>query len=70
MARLLLVLPPAVEAEHAEQAARHGHEVVGRPPGAAEAAAQVLSLPVYPSLSQDELDTIVEAVNAVAKAGS
>lgn len=44
MARLLLVLPPAVEAEHAEQAARHGHEVVGRAPAAAEAAAQVLSL--------------------------
>src|SRR5690554_1261736 len=34
------------------------------------AASQVLSLPVFPSLSQDELDTIVEAVNAVAKAGA
>jgi dTDP-4-amino-4,6-dideoxygalactose transaminase len=34
------------------------------------AAQQVLSLPVYPSLSQRELETIVEAVNAVAKAGS
>jgi dTDP-4-amino-4,6-dideoxygalactose transaminase len=34
------------------------------------AAAQVLSLPVYPSLTQGELETIVEAVNAVAKAGS
>lgn len=33
-------------------------------------AAQVLSLPVYPSLSQQELETIVEAVNAVAKAGA
>jgi dTDP-4-amino-4,6-dideoxygalactose transaminase len=33
------------------------------------AAAQVLSLPVYPSLTQGELETIVEAVNAVAKAG-
>ncbi|WP_339618278.1 DegT/DnrJ/EryC1/StrS family aminotransferase [uncultured Salinibacterium sp.] len=34
------------------------------------AAQQVLSLPIYPSLTQDELSTIVEAVNSVAKAGS
>ena len=34
------------------------------------AAQQVLSLPIYPSLTQNELETIVEAVNAVAKAGS
>lgn len=33
-------------------------------------ATQVLSLPVYPSLTDDELDTIVTAVNEVAKAGS
>jgi dTDP-4-amino-4,6-dideoxygalactose transaminase len=35
-----------------------------------EAASSVLSLPVHPSLSQDDLDRIVAAVNAVAKAGS
>jgi dTDP-4-amino-4,6-dideoxygalactose transaminase len=34
------------------------------------ATTQVLSLPVYPALTQGELETIVEAVNAVAKAGS
>ncbi len=34
------------------------------------ATQQVLSLPVYPALTEDELGTIVEAVNAVAKAGS
>jgi perosamine synthetase len=34
------------------------------------AASQVLSLPIYPSLTQDNLETIVEAVNAVAKAGA
>ena len=34
------------------------------------ATSQVLSLPVYPSLTQGELETIVEAVNAVAKAGA
>jgi dTDP-4-amino-4,6-dideoxygalactose transaminase len=34
------------------------------------AAAEVISLPVHPSLSQDDLETIVEAVNTVAKAGS
>ena len=33
------------------------------------AAASVISLPVHPSLSQDDLDRIVEAVNAIAKAG-
>ncbi|WP_314323445.1 DegT/DnrJ/EryC1/StrS family aminotransferase [Paenarthrobacter ilicis] len=33
-------------------------------------AASVLSLPVHPSLSQDDLERIVAAVNAVAKAGS
>jgi perosamine synthetase len=33
-------------------------------------ASQVLSLPVYPTLTQDELEHIVEAVNAVATAGS
>ncbi|MBX3193985.1 MAG: DegT/DnrJ/EryC1/StrS family aminotransferase [Microbacteriaceae bacterium] len=35
-----------------------------------QAAAQVLSLPVYPALTEGELETIVDAVNAVAKAGS
>ncbi|MFM9920742.1 DegT/DnrJ/EryC1/StrS family aminotransferase [Lacisediminihabitans sp. H27-G8] len=39
-------------------------------PGTELAASQVLSLPVFPSLNDDELGTIVEAVNAVAKAGS
>lgn len=34
------------------------------------AATQVLSLPIYPSLTDGELETIVEAVNEVAKAGS
>ena len=33
-------------------------------------ANQVLSIPVHPSLTQFELETIVEAVNSVAKAGS
>lgn len=33
-------------------------------------ADQVLSLPVHPSLSQQDLETIVEVVNSVAKAGS
>ena len=33
-------------------------------------AREVLSLPIYPSLTQNELDSIVEAVNAVANAGS
>lgn len=35
-----------------------------------ESAASVLSLPVHPSLSRDDLDRIVTAVNAIAKAGS
>ncbi len=35
-----------------------------------QVAGEVLSLPVYPSLSDDELATIVETVNAVAKAGA
>jgi perosamine synthetase len=35
-----------------------------------QAAAQALSLPVFPALTQDELETIVEAVNSTAKAGS
>ncbi|MCU1411289.1 MAG: tyrosine-protein kinase family protein [Rhodoglobus sp.] len=38
MARIVLALPPAREAEYAEQAARHGHEVVARASSAAEAA--------------------------------
>lgn len=39
-------------------------------PATERAASQVLSLPVYPALTQGELETIVGAVNAVAKAGS
>ncbi|MHB1010231.1 MAG: DegT/DnrJ/EryC1/StrS family aminotransferase [Propionibacteriaceae bacterium] len=35
-----------------------------------EACAQVLSLPVHPALSQEDLETIVDAVNALAKAGA
>lgn len=34
------------------------------------AAKQVVSLPVHPSLSQDDLERVVEAVNACAKAGA
>jgi dTDP-4-amino-4,6-dideoxygalactose transaminase len=32
-------------------------------------AAQCLSLPVHPSLSQDDLQTIAETVNTVANSG-
>ena len=39
-------------------------------PNTETAAKEVLSLPVHPSLSQDDLDRIVTAVNAVAKAGA
>lgn len=39
-------------------------------PVTTEVASQVLSLPVYPGLTEGELETIVHAVNAVAKAGS
>lgn len=35
-----------------------------------EAAAEVISLPVHPSLTANDLDRIVEAVNATAKAGA
>ncbi len=38
-------------------------------PATEQAAAQVLSLPVYPSLTDRELEAIVENVNAVAAAG-
>ncbi|WIK64642.1 DegT/DnrJ/EryC1/StrS family aminotransferase [Gleimia hominis] len=39
-------------------------------PATEEAAKHVVSLPVYPSLTQEELDRIVTAVNALAKAGA
>jgi dTDP-4-amino-4,6-dideoxygalactose transaminase len=39
-------------------------------PGTELAASQVLSLPVYPSLTQRELETIAQTVSDVAKAGS
>lgn len=39
-------------------------------PRTREACAQVLSLPVHPALSQEDLETIVAAVNAVAQAGA
>lgn len=39
-------------------------------PETERAAVEVLSLPVYPSLTDDELATIVETVNAVARAGA
>lgn len=39
-------------------------------PATAQVATEVLSLPIYPLLTQDELETIVSTVNAVAKAGS
>lgn len=39
-------------------------------PQTEKAAAEVLSLPVHPSLTQVDLDRIVTAVNALAKAGS
>ncbi|NEN07016.1 DegT/DnrJ/EryC1/StrS family aminotransferase [Diaminobutyricibacter tongyongensis] len=39
-------------------------------PETERAAAEVLSLPVHPSLSRSDLERIVSAVNALAKAGS
>jgi dTDP-4-amino-4,6-dideoxygalactose transaminase len=39
-------------------------------PETMRAAAQCLSLPVHPSLSQGDLERIVTAVNALAKAGA
>lgn len=39
-------------------------------PGTEKAARECLSLPVHPSLSGEDLDRIVEAVTAVAKAGA
>ncbi len=39
-------------------------------PATERAAAEVLSLPVHPSLGQGDLDRIVEAVNTVVKAGA
>ena len=39
-------------------------------PETERAAREVVSLPVHPSLSQNDLERIVEAVNAVAKAGA
>lgn len=39
-------------------------------PQTESAAREVLSLPVHPSLSADDLERIVEAVNTVAKAGA
>ncbi len=39
-------------------------------PRTEQAAREVLSLPIYPSLTQQELETIVEVVNAVAGAGA
>lgn len=39
-------------------------------PNTETAAKEVLSLPVHPSLSQDDLERIVTAVNAVSKAGA
>lgn len=39
-------------------------------PATAAAAAEVISLPVHPSLLQADLERVIEAVNAVAKAGA
>lgn len=39
-------------------------------PETAKAAAECLSLPVHPSLSQGDLERIVQAVNSLAKAGA
>ncbi len=44
MARLVLALPVALDAPLASEAARHGHELLGRASGAAEAASFVSSL--------------------------
>ena len=43
-----------------------GHEL----PVTEQAAAEVLSLPVHPSLSEADLETITTAVNDLAKAGA
>lgn len=44
MARLALALPPGLEAEYAEQAHRHGHEVVARALGIVDAVSLVVAM--------------------------
>jgi dTDP-4-amino-4,6-dideoxygalactose transaminase len=39
-------------------------------PETMKAARECLSLPVHPSLSQDDLERVVQAVNTLAKAGA
>lgn len=39
-------------------------------PNTYQACQEVLSLPVYPSLSQDELDLVVESINELMRAGA
>jgi len=39
-------------------------------PATAQACSEVLSLPVHPALSTEDLERIVVGVNALAKAGS
>lgn len=39
-------------------------------PMTAAAAASVLSIPVYPTLTDEEVDTVIAAVNSVARAGA
>jgi dTDP-4-amino-4,6-dideoxygalactose transaminase len=39
-------------------------------PETERAAREALSLPVHPALTQADLDRVVEAVNALAKAGA
>ena len=39
-------------------------------PATARACAEVLSLPVHPALTPEDLERIVNGVNAVAKAGA
>ena len=45
-------------------------QALTKEPQTAQAAAECLSLPVHPSLTQDDLERIVRAVNALAKAGA
>jgi perosamine synthetase len=39
-------------------------------PETAAAAVEVLSLPVHPSLTDEDVDTVIAAVNKVAEAGA
>ena len=52
---------------HKQEAYKEYSDMIGRLPIAESIADEILSLPIYPEISKDDIDKIIESINSYDK---